>query len=376
MRIGIDGLILSKPLTGIGHYTLELVRHLARTSSEDDFHVVSSRPFIRDLNSESDNPTNLSFIQAKVNPLTRHWWSIGLSRHIRKNQIQLFHGTNFEVPLEGNCPSVLTIHDLTNFYQPHTQKRNIVRRLRRRLPLMARAASMIITPTETVRSEVHERLQVSLGKIVAIPEAARSCFRRLPPDQTLQTRRRLGIVNNFVLYVGTLEPRKNLAVLVRAFEEVVSKSDSELQLVLAGGKGWMTDELFRQIAGSSATKRIILTGYLSDEELCALYSSCTVFVYPSLYEGFGLPPLEAMACGAPVVTSRIPSLMETVGDAALLVDPQDEHKWSDLMISLLEDENMRRLLAKKGTQRAAEFSWERAAEMTRIVYGEALARTS
>jgi glycosyltransferase involved in cell wall biosynthesis len=375
MRIALDGLPLSEPLTGIGHYTLEIARHLA-SSGKDDVSLLSPRGFASSLPSAIEKAPNLHFIRPTVNPLTRHWWSIGLPRYIRKTGIEIFHGTNFEVPVGGDVPSVVTIHDLSMLLYGNTHEKKLVRRARQRLPMMARAATMIVTDSEAVRQEVHVHLSIPLERIVAVPIAARRCFHPIDVAQTVDLRKRLGIGGEFLLYVGTLEPRKNLLTLVRAFENVVTKYPRRLQLVLAGRKGWMIDDLFRYAKWSPAGNQISFTGYLSDDELCALYSSCTLFVYPSLYEGFGLPPLEAMACGAPVITSRIPSLMETVGDAALMVDPQDAHAWAEVMISLLEDENMRRHLAKKGTQRAAEFSWERAAEMTRIVYDEALARTN
>jgi glycosyltransferase involved in cell wall biosynthesis len=301
---------------------------------------------------------------------------MGLPKYIRKQEIQVFHGTNFEVPLTGKCPSVITIHDLSMVLHPQTHERRGVRRARKRLPMMARAATMVVTPTEVVRQEVHAHLQIPLDRIVTIPEAARSAFRRQDPARTEIVRKRLKITQPFVLYVGTVEPRKNLLNLVRAFEHVFSECDFSLQLVIAGRKGWMVDDLFRHVKRSSAAEQIIFTGYLSDDDLCALYSSCALFAYVSLYEGFGLPPLEAMACGAPVIASRIPSLSETIGEAALLVGPTDVQELANNIRSLLQNENLRTQLARKGLQRSSELSWDRTAQLTRAVYDEALARAA
>ncbi|MGI9168340.1 MAG: glycosyltransferase family 4 protein [Pyrinomonadaceae bacterium] len=375
MKIALDGLPLSDTLTGVGHYTLELARHLARSSADEVF-VVSPRGFIASMESETGSPTNLHLTRPTISPLTRYWWSIGLPRYIRKNEIEIFHGTNFEVPLRGKCPSVITIHDLSMVLHPQTHNRRRVRRARQRLPIMARTATMVVTPSEAVRQEVHQHLEIPLDRIVTIPEAARSTFHRQDPELTDKVRKRLEITTPFVLYVGTVEPRKNLLTLVRAFEDVLSASDFSLQLVIAGRKGWMVDDLFRHVKQSPAAEQIIFTGYLSDDDLCALYSSCVLFVYLSLYEGFGLPPLEAMACGAPVIASRIPSLTETVGEAALLVSPTDVRELALNIRSLLQDEAVRTQLARKGRQRVSELSWDRTARLTRAVYDQALARTA
>ncbi len=358
-------------LTGVGHYTLELARHLANSSADEIF-VVSPRGFIASIESETSGGSNLHLTRPTISPLTRYWWSIGLPRYIRKNRIEVFHGTNFEVPLRCKCPSVVTIHDLSMVLHPQTHERRRVRRARRRLPMMTRTATMVITPTEAVRQEVYQHLEISLDRIVTIPEAARSAFRRQDPGLTANVRKRLEITKPFVLYVGTVEPRKNLLTLVRAFEDVVSGSDFSLQLVIAGRKGWMVDDLFRQVRQSPVAEQIIFTGYLSDDDLCALYSSCALFVYLSLYEGFGLPPLEAMACGAPVIASRIPSLSETISEAALLVAPTDVRELARNIRSLLQDEDLRTQLAKKGAQRASELGWDRTAQLTKAVYDQAL----
>ena len=177
----------------------------------------------------------------------------------------------------------------------------------------------------------------------------------------------------FLLAVGTIEPRKNLATLVRAFEDIVrERSSSQLRLVLAGGRGWLTGPLFESIERSPARGRVVLTGYVSDEQLRALYSACRVFVYPSFYEGFGLPPLEAMGCGAAVVAGRTPATEEVTDGAARLFDPRDPAELARTLLELLDQDEARRALSEAGLARAAHFSWERAARATLDVYEEAL----
>jgi len=375
MRIALDGIPLNQPLTGVGHYTMELARALAAGSPADQFEIVSPLRFVplEDV-SRNSLPPNLHLVEASVNAISRRWWTIGLPGYVQRQSIDLFHGTNFEVPLWHKCPTVLTIHDLSLLLFPKVHEKRRVRRARRRLPVMARAANMIITPGESVREEVCEHLQVSPSRVVAIPEAPRDVFRPLSQTKTLETRKRLGIAEDFLLFVGTIEPRKNLLTVVQAFTEVVRGGNTRLQLVLAGKTGWLTSDLFDFIRGSGVADRIKLTGYLCDKDLCALYSSCRVFIYPSLYEGFGLPPLEAMACGAPVIVSRIPSIVAVTGEAACLVSPENTAELARSITELLKDEARWQELSAAGLQRAAEFSWGRTAELTREVYREAVER--
>ncbi len=397
MRIGLDGLPLTAAKTGVGHYTFELACALAANEPVSQFEILYPSTYppitlypaitlgtLAERGNEARVPGNLAAVRIPVGPLARHWWSAGLPRYVRSQKLELFHGTNYDIPLWRQCATVLTIHDLSHLLHPETHQKRSVRRARRRLPLMARAADAIITPTESVRREVCEHLKISTQKVFAIPEAARACFRPMEFAETEATRRRLGIGEDFLLTVGTLEPRKNLAVLVNAFAEVARALPlRHTQLVIAGGRGWLSGPLFATIERSPVRDRIILTDYLHDEELRALYASCRAFVYPSLYEGFGLPPLEAMACGAPVVVSRIPALVEMSGGAARTFDPGDVNELNVDLLDLLSDESSgggeagestRRRLATLGRQRAAQFSWAQTARLTWSVYEEALQR--
>jgi glycosyltransferase involved in cell wall biosynthesis len=375
MRIGIDGLPLTEVLTGIGHYTNELARHLGLEWPADEIEVVSPRAFVSSMNADAGPPANVRFVRSRVSLWNRRWWSIGLPRYVRRHSLDVFHGTNFEVPLQRVCPTVLTVHDLSMLLHADTQERKLVRRAQPRLPRMARAATMIVTPTETVRQEVHQYLQIPLDRIVAVPEAARGCFRPLAAGRTLEARKRFGIGKDFLLFVGTIEPRKNLAILLAAFEAVRrQRQRPQLQLVIAGRKGWLVDDLLSTLKRSPAAEQIVLTGYLSDDDLCALYSSCAAFVYPSVYEGFGLPPLEAMACGAPVIASRIPAIQEVVGSAARLFGPGSVTELTTVIIEMLSSEVLRQTLGNAGAKRAAGFSWSRTAQATHRVYDEAIKR--
>jgi glycosyltransferase involved in cell wall biosynthesis len=378
MRVGIDGYPLAEPRTGVGHYTLELARALALISPADEFELVSPAPFERAALAEIEraNLPNLSTKNPKASSIRGHWWSIGLPLYLRRVGCDLFHGTNFDVPLWNPLGKkrrrVVTIHDLSALLHPQKHRSRLVRRARLRLPLVARVSDMIITPTESVKREVCHRFNVKPGKVKAIPSAARRNFQPMPFAQTAEIRRRLGVEDNFLLFVGTLEPRKNLLTLLKAFEEIIANSALRPQLVIAGGEGWLMDDLFAFIRKSAVSERLHFTGYLSDEDLRALYSSCRIFIYPSVYEGFGLPPLEALACGAPVIAGRIPSLQETLGTAARLVEPLNVKALAREMIDLLEDENQRQTLGAAGPGHAGKFSWEKTARLTLGVYQKLL----
>jgi glycosyltransferase involved in cell wall biosynthesis len=365
MRIGLDGMPLTELKTGIGAYTFELARALAAQAPHDDFELVSPRPFLSAAIVDA-KPANLSLVYSKPNALQRRWWTFGLPSYIRRTSLALFHGTNFELPLRGDCPTVVTIHDLSWLLHSTTHEARAVLRARLRLPRMARRATMVITDSESVRGEVCERLEIDGDKVVAIPLAPQSGFGPVAPEVAVEVRKRLGIQDEFLLFAGTIEPRKNLITLVRAFEEVLRTTELRPQLVIAGKIGWKSKELLAQLSG-----QIKLIGYTPDADLRALYSSCRAFIYPSIYEGFGLPPLEAMACGAPVIASAVPSVTPAV---ARVISPTDVHGLARSIVELLTDPRAREALSLAGQKHAAQFSWERTASLTREVYNETLKR--
>lgn len=364
---------LAQPRTGVGTYTFELARALAAATPADEFELISPLPYDARVGAETvsgdDTPANLKLIYSRPNLLQQRWWTLGLPSYLRSHPLDLFHGTNYEVPLRAQCPTVITIHDLSLLLHSSTHEARAVRRARLLLPLMARKARSIITPSALVRDEVCTHLKISRDKVFATPLAPRGSFRPMPLPETLETRHRLGIEDEFLLAVGTIEPRKNLALLLKALEEVWSATGLQPQLVVAGKVGWKVDRVLAQVRASSIRDRVRFVGFVTDEELRALYSSCAAFVYPSIYEGFGLPPLEAMACGAPVIASRVPSIKESV---ARIVSATDSTKLAEVIVDLLTDEQARQSLSERGMKHTQQFTWERTAALTREVYARAL----
>ena len=379
MRIGIDGIPLATPKTGIGHYTFEVARELAPARPGDEFDLLAPVPVSSQLEeacaAHGGQPANLRATAPRTDGhLRRRWWSFGLPLHLRERGFALYHGTNYNVPPWAGCPTIVTVHDLSLLLHPETHESRLVELARRRLPVMTRAAAHVLTDSESVRAEICDALGVEPGRVTAVPLAPRRAFRPAPPAEAEAVCRRLGVREEFVLFVGTVEPRKNLLTLVRAFDLLTRETTLRPQLVIAGRKGWLSEELYELVERSPAAPRVLFTGYVTDEDLRALYTACRVFVYPSVYEGFGLPPLEAMACGAAVVASRIPVIEETAGAAAArLVAPTDAEALASALAELLADEAARAELSAAGRERAREFTWERTARLTAEVYERVLA---
>ncbi|HZF38619.1 MAG TPA: glycosyltransferase family 1 protein, partial [Blastocatellia bacterium] len=349
-----------------------LAEGLARAYPDHQYDLLSPLEFDFDYNGDKPKNLNRQFIPLRSRSIFRKWWLVGLPSLLRIYQVDVFHGTNYCVPVFAPCPTVVTIHDLSLYTQSHTHEAANVKRGKRRMPIMARLASLIIAPSEWTRREIVERLRVSSEKVRVIYEAAREGMKPLPPHFCQGVLDKYQIRPPYLLYVGTIEPRKNLLTLIRAYDELLRTTPLRPQLVLAGGRGWLCDEVFKLAEDLKLQDQVHFTGYVEDGDLPALYSAAEAFVYPSFYEGFGLPPLEAMACGAPVITSDVSSLPEVVGKAGLTHAPNNTRALTEAMAKLLGDETTREHFKREGLKQAAKFSWERAARETQSIYDEVL----
>ncbi|MEP7341825.1 MAG: glycosyltransferase family 1 protein, partial [Acidobacteriota bacterium] len=344
-----------------------LARSLAHIHTDHQYVLLS--PFDFAFHSGNGTPPNLSKQFFPVRSVFRKWWLAGLPAMLRISPLDIFHGTNYCIPVFSPCPTVVTIHDLSLFTQPQTHEDDNVKRGKRRMPLMARRATAIIAPSEFTKREIIEHLGIREDKIRVIFEAAREGMQPLPPDECRATLAKYDLQQPYLLHVGTIEPRKNLLALIRAYDELLNQTEQRPQLVLCGGRGWLFDEVFKLVEELKLQDQVRFTGYVADEDLPALYSAAEVFVYPSLYEGFGLPPLEAMACGTPTVTSDVSSLPEVINKAGLLHDP---NSWQDLVRQIIKmfDPQTREHFRQAGLKQAACFSWDRAARETQGLYDE------
>jgi len=284
---------------------------------------------------------------------------------------ELFHATaHLLLPLR-RVPTVLTVHDLIYHLFPQHHKRLNYWYLNLAMPLYCRRADAIITVSASSKRDLVRCYGLPPEKVTVVHEAAADHFRPAPPEAIAAIRRRYGLPERYVIYVGTIEPRKNLVRLLDALRLLHEKGE-RIKLVIVGGFGWLYENLFRRL-GEMPPGVVILPGYVPDEDLPALYSGATLFALPSLYEGFGLTVLEAMACGTPVVCSHTSSLPEVAGEAAAYFDPTDVEEMAEVMHQVLNDEGRREEMRARGLAQAARFSWSRAAEQTMAVYQRVLA---
>ena len=368
MRVALDAIPLVAAKTGIGHYTDALAEALARIHTDHQYTLLS--PFDFPFPVTAATPSNLSKVFLPVRSVFRRWWLVGLPALLQVSPFDLFHGTNYCIPVFAPCPTVVTVHDLSLFRRSQTHEDDNVRRGKRRIPLMIRRASMIIAPSEWTRGEVIEHFGIDPQRVRVIQEGARREMKPLPASESEGVLRRHAIDGPYLLYVGTIEPRKNLPVLLRAYDELLRTTPHRPRLVLCGGNGWKYDEVYRLVEELKLGEMVRFLGYVADEDLPALYSAAECFLYPSVYEGFGLPPLEAMACGTPVITSNASSLPEVVGEGGLMHDPEDVRALTIGMARVLGEADLRRHLREVGQSRAELFSWDRAARETQALYDE------
>jgi glycosyltransferase involved in cell wall biosynthesis len=286
----------------------------------------------------------------------------------------LFHATEHLLLPLRSVPTVLTIHDLIFRHLPEHHKPLNRWYLNLTLPLYCRRASHIIAISECTRRDLAAAYDLPPEKITVIHEAADPCFRPQPSEAVDSVRARYDLPDRYLLFVGTIEPRKNLTRLLDAFEALYAEGLTD-GLVIVGKRGWLYGDFFARLERSPARDAVLFPGYVPDEDLPSIYTGAQSLVLPSLYEGCGLPVLEAMACGAPAACSDTSSLPEMAGDAALLFDPRDADAIAAALRRLLSDASLRESLRQRGLERAATFSWNRVAAETKAVYDAVLGRT-
>lgn len=284
---------------------------------------------------------------------------------------ELYHATEHLLMPLRHVPTVLTVHDLIFKLFPRYHKRLNYWFLNAAMPLFVQRADAVIAISQATRRDLIAHYGTPPEKITVVYEAAAPCFRPPAAEAVTAVRARYGLPERFLLTVGTIEPRKNLVRLLEALVRL-RRDDPELHLVVVGSRGWLYEGFFRRRAELELEKAVHLPGYVPDADLPAFYGAATVVVMPSLYEGFGLPVLEAMACGAPVVSSHAASLPEIGGAAARYFDPTDVEEMTAVLAQVLADAELRAEMRAAGLEQAARFSWERAARETMAVYERVL----
>jgi glycosyltransferase involved in cell wall biosynthesis len=368
MRIGIDVTPLPPNPVGAGNYIIHLLQALASLESEHEF-IVFAQHSGREL-IDLPKKSNVKWvIVPDKSPLRRLVWEqIALPRLAQSAGVELLHSLHYTRPLILPCASAVTFHDMTFFLFPelHTWTKRVFFPMAMRIS--ARQADALLSVSESTRRDAIRLLHVPEGKIFTTPLGVNEEFRIISDPVILETcRRRYNLPETFILYVGLLEPRKNLPLLLRAYAGLSNLANAP-NLVIVGRPGWGYKEILKQIDVLNLKDKIYFTGYVPTQDLPVVYNLAQVFVYPSIYEGFGLPPMEAMACGIPVITTDVSAMRDHVGEAGILIPSQDEDALTQAMQKILNGPDLREQLSIKGSQQAANFTWKRTALETLKVY--------
>ena len=375
MHIAVDAKPLNEELrVGVATYTLNLLKFLAKVDLKNKYTIYGVRLAPEELAIKSDN-----FKIKNMPDLLRlrsfwyswyPWYYTGFFLQLSLDKPDIFFSPYPSLPLYCPCPKIAVIHDLSflrdkSFFKGRSQ---VI--LRKQLLHVVRRANRIIAVSESTKKDLIKFVKASPENVTVIYEGydTDAYKPQFDTDEVKALVQRYGIDGHYVLYVGTLEPRKNIPRLIEAFASLKRQGGMQHKLVIAGKKGWFYNDIFQTVTRWGVDNEVVFTGYVPDRDLPLLISGADLFVYPSLCEGFGLPPLEAMACGIPVITSDSSSLPEVVGNAGILVDPHSVDEIAKAMYQVLSNANLREQMQHRGLDRARMFSWEKTAEETLKVF--------
>lgn len=366
MRIAIDAHSVGTGLGGNESYATNLITALAEIDQQNEYVLyVTRREAVERFQNRWPNFTVRTTLPHT--PLIRV--PVTLSAELRRRPVDVLH-VQYTAPPFVPCPVVTTIHDLSFEHFPETFKRRSTMQLRLTVRYTARKAAHVLTDSEYSRRDIVETYQIPNDLVTVAYAASPDHFAPATEAEIQRIRRTYGIEGDYILAVGSIQPRKNLVRLMSAYSDLLAKwREAKLpKLVLVGKRAWLYNDTVKTIGQLQLSKFVIMTGYVPETDLPGLYSGAQCFVYPSFFEGFGLPPLEAMKCGAPVIVGNRTSLPEVVGNAALLVDPFDIKAIASAIESVLKDPQLRESLKTKGFEQASRFTWRDTAAKTLSVY--------
>lgn len=366
MRIGIDARILGYRRAGIGKYTQRLIEQLATLEQQDEFFILHSRR-------DSDTLVQQANFhrQTLLTPPHHRFEQWILPLETFALGLDLLHTPDFIPPFHRPYKSIITVHDLAFLRFPHFVTSDSAHHYGM-IDQAVRNTDHIIAVSESTKADLITMLGVSERKITVIHEAADPTYH--PIDDQARIQKALKKYNldhrTYIFFLSTIEPRKNLPTLLRAFRQLLDEYPAmrEMVLAVAGEKGWLFEEVFQLYEELKLQKNVSFLGRVAQEDLPLLFNGAIIHVHPSYYEGFGLTPLEAMACGTPTITSNVSSMPEVVSDAGLLVPPDSVDEWANAIYRLMNDQALRETLSEKGLRRAAQFSWNKAAQQHLEVY--------
>jgi len=369
MKIGIDCRIYSSRFTGIGRYVHELVKRVCKCDSKNDYVLFFNEP---EFSAYQVGLPNVKKVLADA-PIYSVREQLHFLKVLNREKLDLMHFTHFNAPLFYNRPSIVTIHDLTLFYYPGKKKKGIISRIGYDMVFRntVRKAKKIIAISENTKRDLIKQLKTSEAKIEVVYQAVGNEFKKITDEKSInETLHRLGIKKPFLLYTGVWRLHKNVPNLIKAFGELKKEYGlNDLQLVITGKEDpfYLEPKFLPEELGIE--KDVILPGLVSETDLINLYNAAEIYVFPSLYEGFGLPPLEAMACGTPVATSYLSSIPEVCGKGnAVYFDPNDYRDMAIKIYALYKNKNLQQKLIENGLNRVKDFSWDRMAKETLELY--------
>jgi glycosyltransferase involved in cell wall biosynthesis len=372
VQIGINAVPLLSPLTGVGQYTYRLITEMQQLLPRSPwlFYGTSWQQEIRTAAPSGVRGINNAIKRVVPNPqvVLRFLKQARFSAGAREHRINLYHEPAF-LAYRFRAPTVVTVHDLSWIRHPETHPPERVREMNRVMPGVVPQASHIVVDSEFVRQEVMGYYGVPDTRVTTVLPGVSPEFKPLDTGRCQSALAQFGLQHGrYLLAVGTLEPRKNLSTVITAFERLPAELRRRFPLVIVGMNGWGMERFSGKLRHMIADGEVHLLGYVPQGDLPALYSGARLLVYPSLYEGFGLPPLEAMPCGVPVIASHRASLPEVVGDAGVLVEALDDHAIAQHMHALIEDNALHACLSEAGRARAQTFTWRKFAHETIAVY--------
>ncbi len=366
MRIAINcRSFLLKNYTGIGRYAYNLVKSLSEIDHQNEYWLYAQKKYF-------DFKRRIPRVPADNFSVKVDWFGQGLSKIL--NPVDIYHSPNIDFINIPNAKIVVTVHDLVYKTYPDGQNAQSCEMMHKQMSQVVEQADRIICCSHSTSHDLKQHYAVKDGQVCLVYQGVdKNIFYPLDDQQRQKARgdlKKRGIPESFLLFVGTIEPRKNLQNLLLALSILKQKNKFKGKLVVSGMKGWMIEGLAEVIKKFNLTDDVIFLGYVSDEDLRSLYNLCEIFVFPSLYEGFGFPLVEAFSCGAAVVTSNVSSCPEIAADAALVINPYNPDEIADAVVRLMDDVKLKKLMQQRALNRAQNFSFQKTAEQTLAVYQE------
>ena len=341
MKIGLDIRSTLKKRTGIGQYTLNLINHLAKIDQQNEYFLYSKRKLF-------DRKRRLPKLPGRNFRHKLDYFAKGPARIM--SDMDIFHASSFDLIKPKDSKLVLTIHDVITKTYPQGHTKETIENVDRQLKNILKQVDAIVVDSRSTKDDLLKWYDVDEAIVEVVYPGVNDWFY----PETCED-------GKYLLFVGTIEPRKNISGLVKAFEKLKKEQKIEHKLIIVGMKGWMYNEILDQIAASEFSGDIILKDYISNENLRSWYNQATAFIFPSFYEGFGFPIVEAFACGVPVVTSNTSSCGEIAGDAAILIDPCNPDEIAEAILNIINEKNTAEELRSKGLKKARLFSWDKCA---------------